>query len=713
MPFRISSAPSEGKAPDRPGVLTEVLFGSALLLLVLAGYAPSIAGGFLWDDAFHVTSAALRGVHGLARIWFEVGATQQYYPVLHSAFWLEHRMWGDAALGYRLVNVVLHAANAFLVYRVLERLNVPGSRLAAVLFAIHPVCVESVAWVSEQKNTLSLAFYLLSGLCYLGFAETGRRSKLAAATGWFVLALLSKSVTATLPAALIVLLCWKDGIPAFRRHLPSLGTGIVLGIAAGLFTAWVERTLVGASGGSFVLSWEQRILLAGRVGWFYLGKVVWPSALCFVYPRWSLDGSSISQWVGVVGTLGVVIGALFARRRFPGPCAAILLYLGALVPVMGFVNAYPFAYSYVADHFQYHAMVPVIGLCASAMALLQRRMEGIGRACLNGVVGGIVLILLLVTRTHSAQFASLESLYRGTLAVNPEAAMAHNNLGVLLSSEGRSKEAEVHFREAVRLRPDYAEAHNNLADLLGRSGSTQVEAIWHYQEALRLRPDYIAAHVNLANQLVSTPERWSEAEAHFRQALRINPSNGKTHNDFALALSSRPGRRDEALREYREAIALEPDYADAHAKYAFELSKTAQGLQEALSEYSRALELNPGDFVTHNNVANLLALVPERHDAAIAHYREALRLWPDYAEAHNNLANELAKDQATLPEAIRHYEAAVRIRPDYAEAHNNLAIAYANSGRISEAEAHFRRALEIRPDFTQARENLRALMGSK
>src|SRR6185312_9465318 len=226
---------------------------------------------------------------GLGQIWTRPGATQQYYPVVHSAFWLEHRLWGDATLGYHLLNVLLHVTAACLLAAVLRKLAVPGAWLAAFLFALHPVAVESAAWISEQKNTLSTVFYLLAALAYLRF--DARRTAGAYALGLlcFLLALFTKSVTATLPAALLLVLWWKRGRLEGRRDVRPLLPWLAAGLAAGAFTAWVERHFVGAQGPAYVLDLPQRCALSGRIIWFYLGKLAWPARLTFIYPHWTID----------------------------------------------------------------------------------------------------------------------------------------------------------------------------------------------------------------------------------------------------------------------------------------------------------------------------------------------------------------------------------------------------------------------------------------
>jgi hypothetical protein len=224
-----------------------------LFIAALIAYLPCLRGDFLWDDVGHVTNPAIQSWSGLLRIWIEPGVTQQYYPLLHSAFWFEHRLWGDTTLGYHLINVLWHATSACLLVTILRRLAIPGALLAGLLFALHPVAVESVAWISEQKNTLSTVFYLAAALAWLRFEDDRRPSRYAIATVWFVAALLTKTVTATLPAALLVIAWWRRGSISWRNDLAPLLPWLALGLAAGLGTAWFEHTHIGATGDDFSL----------------------------------------------------------------------------------------------------------------------------------------------------------------------------------------------------------------------------------------------------------------------------------------------------------------------------------------------------------------------------------------------------------------------------------------------------------------------------
>ena len=322
----------------------------ALLLATLLAYRPVWHGGLLWDDNAHITAPDLRGIQGLPRIWFDLGATQQYYPVVHTAFWILYSLWGEQTLAYHLTNILLHVLSAFLLALILRRLSVPGAWLAAMIFALHPVQVESVAWISELKNTLSGAFYLGAALSYLCFAESRRRRFYAAGLFLFAMALLSKSVTATLPAGLLILFWWQRRILNLRRDVLPLVPFFALGIAGGLLTVWVERTLIGAEGAEFNFNLIERCLIAGRAIWFYLAKLVWPVHLVFQYPRWQIDSGAVWQYLYPLGAMLLLAGLWKVRKRSRAPLAAMVFYCVTLFPALGFFNVYPFVFSFVADH---------------------------------------------------------------------------------------------------------------------------------------------------------------------------------------------------------------------------------------------------------------------------------------------------------------------------------------------------------------------------
>jgi Flp pilus assembly protein TadD len=654
-------SPSPDRSSAAAGSPAPWLLAAALVVAVLLVYQPAWRGGFLWDDDGHVTRPELRSWDGLYRIWFQLGATQQYYPLLHSAFWMEHKLWGDAPLGYHLVNILLHAAAAVLVALLLRRLRVPGAYLAAAVFALHPVHVESVAWITEQKNTLSAVWYLIAMLVYLRFDQERKISLYCGALALFVLGLLSKTTAATLPAALLVIFWWQRGRLSWRRDVGPFVPFFLLGAAAGLFTAWVERTLIGAEGQDFALTMLQRCLLAGRVIWFYLGKLLWPADLIFIYPHWDVSQVVWWQFLFPAAALLVLAGLWALRRRWRGPLAGFLFFVGTLFPVLGFCNVYPFVFSFVADHFQYLASLGVITLVSAGMMLLLEHWTP-GRpwvrypACLL-----LLAVLGALTWRQSRMYADVETLYRVTLARNPDCWLFHNNLGILLRDRQRFDEAVTEFRHALTIRPKYANAHTNLADAMGALGQIE-EAMAEYQKALEIKPEDVGAHTNYG-YILTTLGRLDEAMAQYRKALEIKPASAELQNDVAFCLAAQ-GRLDDAAAHYGKALDLRPDYETAHHGLGRVLA--AQGrFPEALSQFHQALQIDPDDSEAQKNLAWLQATCPL---ASLRNGGEAIE--------HARRADQLCGGK----------------RVDVLDV---LAAAYAEAGRFPDALATARKALDL------------------
>ena len=570
-----------------------------LAALCALAYLPAIHGGFLWDDNAHVTKPELRSLAGLARIWFEPGATQQYYPALHSAFWLEHRLWGENAAAYHWLNLLLHVTAAGLLVRVLQRLALPGAWLAGLVFALHPVCVESVAWISEQKNTLSAVFYLLAVLTYFRFVQqrdavapgsSNPWRTYAFATGLFILAVLTKSVTATLPAALLVITWWQHGRLSWRRDVIPLLPWFVIGLAAGLTTAWVERSYIGAEGAAYDLTLLQRVLLAGRVVWFYLGKLLWPAGLSFVYPRWSISASDPWAYAGVLAALAALAGLWLLRRRSRAPLAGALFFAGTLFPALGFFNVFPFIYSYVADHFQYLAC---LGIIVPVSAWLMQTLASQSAWLRRGLPTALVAGLGLLTWQQAHDYRDNITLYRATLARNPAAWMAAYNLGMELAARGEPDAAIASYQNALQLRPDYAEAHANLAMSLLTQPDKKDEALTHLETAVHLKPELWQAECNLANTLLSVPGRAEEAIAHYKTVLRTRPELAEIQMNLGIALLGSPGRETEALPHLESALRTNPDLWQAHFTLANLLLNLPGRRAEAIPHLEAVLRLNP------------------------------------------------------------------------------------------------------------------------
>jgi tetratricopeptide (TPR) repeat protein len=679
-----------------------VLGAGALAALTLVAYVPAIEGGFVWDDdAYVAANPRLESLDGLRRIWLEPAASYppQYYPLTYTTFWLERRLWGVEPAGYHLVNVLLHALNAVLLWRILGLLAVPGAWVAAAVFALHPVHVESVAWVTERKNVLSGACYLGAALAYLRFAlpaATARWGWYALAVVLFVAALLAKTVACTLPAALLLVVWWKRGRIGLRDVAP-LVPFFALAVPFGLATAWMEKHRGGALGPEWVLTAAERCLVAGRALWFYLGKLLWPRSLAFIYPRWQLDATAWWQWAFPAAAVGVIVGLWVLRGRLGrGPVVAALFFAGTLAPALGFFDVYPMRFSFVADHFVYLASVGPIALGVAAAVR-----AGVGRA---GAVVLLAVLGMLVWR-QGRVYGSLETLWVDTLAKNAGAWLAHNNLGVLRFEAGRAEEALAHYRAALAVKPDCEEAHNNLGNALVRAGRT-AEALAHYEEALRIRPAYAEVHVNIGSAFEGQGNA-DEAIAHYRRALEVEPAYADAHYKLANALAGQ-GRSEEAIAHYAEALAIRPAWAEARNNLGNALVQLGRR-DEALAQWAEAVRIRPAYAEAHYNIANRLAEAGRREEA-VAHYERALEARPDWPEAHNNLGIALAASGRHAG-AIAHYVRAVQLRPAYPEAHYNLGLALLGEGRIEEAVVHYREALRLRPGWRPALSALAVAQG--
>ncbi|MGB7566241.1 MAG: tetratricopeptide repeat protein [Chitinivibrionales bacterium] len=537
------------------------VFAIALFTVTLAAYQPAWNGKPIWDDDRHITRPELRSVGGLVQIWTNPKATAQYYPLAHTVFWLEYHLWGNSTLGYHLLNILLHLVSALLIVKLFRRLNAPGAWFVAAIFALHPVQVESVAWITELKNTLSGVFFLSATIAYLKFDREREKNFYIAALALFILGLLSKSVIATLPVSLLAVFWWKRGKISWKNDVVPLLPFFMAGIVYGLFTAWVERKFIGAEGGTFTFSIIERCLIAGRATWFYLSKIFVPVNLIFIYPRWNVSQAIWWHYLFPVATLSLAGILWLLRNRSRAPLAAFLYFLATIFPAMGFFNVYPFRFSFVADHFLYLACIgPIAASVAgirSAVGLLPKDVPRFPRPILYIIV---LVALGALTWRQSGMYADAETLYMTTIRKNPDCWMAHNNLGLLLASSGRTSEAIFHYRAALETNPNYAQAHNNLGLLLAEAGRTD-EAILHYQKALEINPNSAEVHANLGIVLTNAG-RTDEAIEHYEKALEINPNYAKAHNNLGNRLMEL-GRIDEAMAHYLRALEINPDYMSA------------------------------------------------------------------------------------------------------------------------------------------------------
>jgi tetratricopeptide (TPR) repeat protein len=530
-----------------------------LVLLTFVAYWPAFHAGFIWDDDKYVTAnPLLNAPDGWWRIWFSQDSPSQYFPLTYSVFRLEYDWWGLLPAGYHGVNILVHALNAWLVWRLLERLAVPGAWLAAAIFAIHPVQVETVAWVSELKNLLSFFFMLLALLAWVAFLGKPRRAGwawYAAALAGQALALTAKTTACTLPAALLLVL-WLKHLPVTRVRIAQITPFLLLGALMGLVTMWWERHRMGTHGALFAYGGPERLIIAGHAFWFYLGELVWPVHLLASYPRWPVDPRDPLAYGGALAVvvLGLVIWRLRARMG-RGPEVAFLFFGLTLTPLLGFIMLYTFLFSFVADHYQYAACLGPIALAAAALSVRGER-QGQGRRWVQPLAGAALLLILgSLTWRQCGRFASSETLWRATLERNPSSWLAHVNLGEALVDEGRVDEAVAHWRAALKLNPGDALAWYDLGVAGSQAGRVE-EAVNDYEKALEFEPDLTAAGDKLAWILATSPiPALRDGPKAVALARRTNQITGGTNPKYLGTLAA----ADAAVGNFTEAVAILQD----------------------------------------------------------------------------------------------------------------------------------------------------------
>lgn len=579
----------------RPSLLiARVAPAVGLIALVVLTYLPAFRCGFIWDDPDYViNNVTLRSTFGLGRMWTVPTSIPQYYPLVHTTYWLEFHAWGLSPAGYHVDNALLHAIGVMLLWRALTRLRLPGAWLAAAVWGVHPVGVESVAWVTERKNVLSTALYLVSILCYWRFQPPeGERPASRWPWGWyaaalvaFVLALLSKTVTSSLPAAILLIAWWKRGRIGWRDVAP-LVPFFAAGLALSRETAWLEVHYVGATGPQFdALTPAVRMLIAGRAVWFYAQKLLFPVNLIFIYPRWRIDSHAAWQWIFPAAFVAVV-GLLWALRKRigRGPLAATLFFAGTLVPALGFFNIAPLRFSFVADHFQYLASIGLItGAVCGVWQWAQRR----GRAGIVAARGGgavVLIVLVVLTVLRQGVYVDAKSLWLDTVARNPDGWMPHVSLGHIYQSTGDDADANNQYEIAARLAPDIGEAQMAIAGALYKAGKIDA-AMDQYNRVLSLDPTYATAHY--CRGLIF------EERHQFDLAMKEYEATIASREDYSMAhfhragLLENQGRLADAETEFRRTVELDPESPGAYHRLA-DLSLARGDSAEAMEDLRNA-----------------------------------------------------------------------------------------------------------------------------
>ena len=658
----------------------DVLALLALGLLVVVSYLPAILwGGFVWDDNLCIKVNPVREVSGLWQIWFSPSAIEEeghYWPLVYTTFWLEHKLWGFAPAGYHIVNVLLHLVNTLLLWHLLRRLVVPGAWVVAAVFAVHPLHVESVAWIIERKDVLSGLFYLAAVLAWMRFVEQPRRRWYAGSLVLYAAALLSKSIAITLPAALLVWHWWQQGRVTstdLLRLVPFFVVGLV--IVVGDLSFYRSREFL-----SLDYSLIERTLIAARALWFYAGKLLWPSGLAIIYPLWDIRVADPLAWGYLVAAVALAVALWHFRPQLGrGPLAGALFFAVTLSPVLGFVDYRYMEYAFVADRFQYLAGIGVLAVVIGAVAYSVRRLSGLWQKGTMGGAAVALIVLGLLTWRQANIWRDDETLNRHIIALNPQARNAHFNLGKALYNQGRYEEALEATRIAVEQAPDDFEIHANLGSILNTLG------------------------------------RFKEAETHLRRALALNPQGRDAHVNLGAALY-KLGRYEEALAATRVAVEQGPDFSEAHVNLGTILNALGR-YEEAIDALAQAVALDPASpqaatWQPDSELHFLMGQAAEENgqpEVAAEYYMRASEIDPRHTKAIRRLAL-LRLEQQRYDEALEFFQQLIDIDPSDAVACGNMGIVLFYLGRSDEALQSFDRALELDPTLENARANREAVL---
>ncbi|MCF8082919.1 MAG: tetratricopeptide repeat protein [Deltaproteobacteria bacterium] len=546
----------KGKNP-----FTGLIWGGALIcLLVGIIYIPAINGDFIWDDdAFLTENPLIKAPDGLSRFWFSTEAPD-YFPLTSTTLWLEWRLWGENATGYHVVNVLLHILNTLLIWAVLRRLKIPGAWLAALIFGIHPVNVESVAWITERKNLLPMVFFLTSILSYLTFDKHTNGWFYFLSLAAFLLALLSKTSVIMLPFVLLGCIWWQRGRIAVKdllRSVPFFGLSLIMGAV----TLWfqyhnaIASTIVREDG------FLSRLAMAGRAIWFYLYKAVFPFNLSFVYPRWEMGETSAIHFLPLICLAGLM--GLFYYYRYTWGKPFLLgagYFMVTLFPVLGFFNIYFMKYSLVADHWQYTSIIGIIALIVGLIAHKYKSWVKGYRGVAVGVAAVLICLFSVLSWKRAETFAHSESLWNDTLHKNPNCWMAYNILGGAFAQKGEWKRAMQYFGKALEIKPDYPKAHSNLANVLYDQGYVS-QSFRHFEEALRIDPDAVEVHYNYGTALAEQG-RVKEAVDHYLKAIRLKPDLLQAHYNLGI-LYAQQKKFKKAIRQLEQVLRIDPGHMPA------------------------------------------------------------------------------------------------------------------------------------------------------
>ena len=612
-----------------------------IVVLCLTTYASSVRNDFIWDDDSYVyANPYIQKTEGLSAIWL-THRLPQYYPITFTTFWIEHQLWGDHPLGYHISNLIFHILNAILIFWVVEKLCATLAFPVALLFAVHPIQVETVAWVTERKNLLALFFFLLAMLSYFRFDATRKTAYYFQTLGLFVCALLSKSIAVCFVFIPVLYGWWRNGKVTWREIRLSLPL-VTIGALSAINTIYLELYRVGARGDAWDLTLFERIVLAGRVLLFYLYKVCVPLTFSFFYSRWAIDASKWWQWLFPLVPIVILILLFYFRHQIGrGPLALFLFYTISIFPALGFFNVYPMKYSFVADHFSYLStpvLILLICLCISFLLVkLKLKFPSLtsktAKIFMWLIFLGVITYMSGKSMTLTRNYKDVVTLWENLLSDNPKAWVAYTNLGYIYRSVGKIENAISLYRKAIEIIPDDPNAYYNLANTYYDIGETE-QAIELYRKTIKIDSHYVNAYNNLG-LIYNNIGKTNEAIDLFRRAIQINPRQAKTYYNLGLTYEN-IGNSEQAIELYRKAIEIDPHFSEAYYNLGNLYNKIAMPM-EAVTLYKKAIELLPTDPHLYFNLGNTYNSIGELEDA-VKFYKRTIALNPSYAEAYYNLA---------------------------------------------------------------------------
>jgi tetratricopeptide (TPR) repeat protein len=658
------------------GLRREVLQGLLMVIAVFWIYLPAFHGAWLWDDNVLITQNPLMAdPAGLWKIWFQPGGSPDYYPLTFTVQRLEWNLWGNDTFGYHLVNVALHLGSAFLVWRLFARLGLRFAWFGGLIFAIHPVQVESVAWVAELKNALSLPPFLLAMCFWIDYDRLGRRQDYFLALGLFFLALLAKITVVMFPAVILLYAWWRRGrigwldlktsAPFFAFSLAIGLVPIVTGVWGRVFTHLPPEFV--PAGGAL-----GRFILAGQEIAFYFSKSVGPMGLMPVYPKWTVDPSSFLPYLPWIILAGLA-SWFWAKRRSWGKHALLGLgfFLLNLLPCPGFISAPNMGYAWTMDHFLYLPIIGLLGLAVAAAETLPGRESNVARA--GRILAAVTIAALFAFGSHAYAklYASPMRLWTYNVRHNPSSWMVRLNLGEALLQAKQFPEAIHEMETALAFFPSYLGIRYDLGNALSQGGRLS-EAIAQYEKVAEVDPSYHDVSYVLAIALINA-QRIPEATEQLENLLQQNPRHAAAH--VALGnLFLQAGRTSDATDQFAQASAIDASNEDLHYVLGNALMK-ANRLPEALEQYQQAAQIAPRNLDVLGNLGVVLARMGRIPEAA-QQFELMLQIDPDSPAAHTNMGS-LFLVAGKIPEAIAQYQEALRLKPDFVEARQDLARAQA------------------------------------